>query len=165
MNIPEVDSTIAVCKNFLDSSDGRGTEIESFLTRYVLIRVSANFEQVVRKLMTERLRNTSDSYVIALAEHGISHVFQGSKTSALAKMLGRIDPSLKDSFCSKVNGSPKETSYNLLVIDRNRTAHDTATSLSFSDLEMHYNLAHQVLDDIRDAIAGQDDAPENHANP
>ena len=69
--------------------------------------------------MMERLQNTSDPFVTVLAEHGISHIFQGSKTSALAKMLERIDPSIKDSFRSKVNGSPKETSYNLLVIDRN----------------------------------------------
>ena len=164
MKIPEIESVIAVCKSLLESSNIRGTEIESFLTRYVLIRISANFEQVVRNLMTERLQNTNDRFVTALAEHGISHVFQGSKTSALAKMLGRIDPSLKDSFRSKVNGSRKETSYNLLVTDRNRTAHDTAASLSFSDLERHYNLAHQVLDDIRDTIVSQDEASETQAN-
>ena len=162
MQIPEIDRALSACKIHVESSRSQGSEIEQFLTNYILIRVQANFEQVVIRLLTERFQQNiiDDRFANTLVELGVSHIKKGSRTSHLSEMLGRIDPSLKDSFNSKVNGSQKETAYNILVSSRNDAAHRTdtghrtrtGTDMSLSDLEKYYKYALEVLDDFEDAI-------------
>lgn len=55
MQIGEIDDAIEFCRKHLDASDARGSEIEAFLTQYVLIRIRANFEQRVQSLLSQPL--------------------------------------------------------------------------------------------------------------
>ena len=154
MHLSEIDAAISTCAEHLDASGARGSEIEAFLTQYVLIRICANFEERVQFFLSRPVQNVADEYVRALAEQGVRHISQGSKTSDIAEMLQRIDPILRDRFRSSVSNTPGEQSFNQLVTSRNLTAHDRGSSFTFNELVEHYNRAHTVLDSLRDAIAG-----------
>ncbi len=152
MRIGEIDSAISVCREHINAAGAQGTDIESFLTQYIMIRICANFEERVRVLLSQPFDTISDEYIRALAQHGVRHITQGTKTSDIARMLSRIDPTLRDEFRQRVNGTEKENSFNLIVANRNRTAHERGSDITFDDLINHYEDAHRVLDDLSDAI-------------
>ena len=152
MRIGEIDAAIATCREHLDASGAWGSEIELFLTRYVLIRIRANFEQQIQSLLSQPLQVVTDGYVRALAVEGMARISQGSKTSDISNMLKRIDPTLRDRFRIAIGNTPSEQSFNQLVASRNAVAHGLGADLTFRDMVDHYERAHIILDALRDSI-------------
>ena len=156
MRIDEIDDAIEVCREHLNESGAWGSDVESFLTQYVLVRIRANFEQAVDALLRQPLAEVNDEYVIALAEHGIRLISRGSRTSHISETLGRIDATnaLRNRFRSSISNTPIEQSFNRIAESRNAVAHGSGANFTFQELVDHYERAHMVLDALRDAIAG-----------
>lgn len=153
MRIGEIDAAIEICQEHLYASAVHGSEIEAFLTQYVLIRIRANFELKISELLSQPMQDVSDEYVRTLARLGVAHISRGSRTGDIAEMLRRINPILRDRFRSAVSNTASEQSFNQLVTSRNAIAHGAGVNLTFRELVDHYERAHEILDALRDTIS------------
>lgn len=153
MRINEIDIALSICGRHIEDSGALDPEIEWFLAQYVLVRIRANFEERIRVLISEPLNEITDEYARRVARHGVSRVIRGSRTSHISETLQQIDPNLRAEFRRRVSDTEKERSFNFLAISRNRTAHSASSNLTLDSLSRHYEIAHLVLDDLRDSIS------------
>ena len=155
MRLARVDHAIAVCQGHLDNSRSRGTEIEAFLTRYLLILICSAFEEQIQYLVNLRADNSGDRGLRSFVRTTIGQVFRSVKTSEIAGLLNRFGTEYKDRFRRDLNDNERaETYYNSIVSNRHGIAHSAGsnTSVSFSDLILYYEEGHVVLDAVRIAL-------------
>jgi hypothetical protein len=153
MKLPIIEQTIETCKKHLTDNNAKGTEIEAFLTRYLLIFICANFEEEIKKIVVERAKKTNDKFIISFVESSVKQIFRSIKTSEIKGLLNRFGNKYKNNFEKKVTGTKEESFYNNIVINRHLTAHSGGANLTFDELVSHYEKAHIILDYVREALA------------
>ena len=152
MKIPAIDQAIQTCKDHLDKTGSRGTQIESYLTQYLLVLISAAFEEKVEEILLKRADKITDVQVKSFFKNCVHRIFRSAKSSELAGMLGYFDRSVQATFGKAVNGTREESSYNSIIVNRHDTAHSKGSTISFSDLERYYQEGHVVLDHFSAAL-------------
>lgn len=155
MRIQVVDQAIQVCNRHLTQTNAKGTEIEAYLTRYLLVFICARFEETIENIVIERARKSKDKFIVSFVESSIHNIFRSTKTSEIAGLLNRFGPEYKHSFQKNVQGKPEETYFNNIVINRHSIAHSLGSNLTFDELVFHYEKAHIILDYVQDALKGQ----------
>jgi hypothetical protein len=105
MKLPRIDASISECKNHLDETASFGTEIEAFLTRYLLILMCATFEEEIEKIIIDRVDKSGDPKLSSFVKSCLGSVFRSIKTSEIAGLLGRFGAEFKDKFGQRVNGT------------------------------------------------------------
>jgi hypothetical protein len=155
MKLTHVDEVIAACNNHLDTTKARGTQIESYLTRYLLVTTCAAFEEEVKRIVLKRAARTGDRYLLAFVESCIGAVFRSPKTSDISGLLNRLGEDFKKDFQEKLKGNSRaETYFNNIVINRHGTAHRTiGSSLTLKELIGFYEEGHTVLDCLHEVIS------------
>jgi hypothetical protein len=150
MKLAKIDHAIEICEEHLDRTNSRGTEIEAFLTQYLLVLICAAFEEEIEQIVIHRLSGSGDAHVEAFAKSALDAVFRSIKTSEIAGLLNRFGPDYKAEFSSRVSNTRAETYFNNIVVGRHATAHSIGSSVTLRELIEFYTEAHTVLD----AIAG-----------
>lgn len=152
MKLAIIDNAIANCKQHLNSTGAEQSEIESYLTRYLLILICASFEEEIEKILLRRSDRINDNHVKSFFQHCIDKTFRSIKSSEIAGLLGRFGTDYKETFQSKANGTVEETFYNNIVVNRHFTAHSTGASITFRELVDYYEKGHVILDYIDEAL-------------
>ena len=155
MRLTRVDHAIDVCRSHLEDSRSSGTEIEAFLTRYLLILICSAFEEKIEDLVHLRARKSDDGGLVAFVDSTVGQVFRSVKTSEIGGLLNRFGTEYKDRFRQELNDNQRaETYFNSIVSNRHDTAHsvDSNTPVSFGDLILFYEEGHVVLDAIKVAL-------------
>ena len=152
MKLAQVDEAIEACKNHLIKSNAMGTEIEAYLTRYLLILICAAYEEEIEKLFVQRASHTKDPHIVAFVSSTVRTRFRNPMTSKIAEMLGLFSSDYKEKFSNKVSGTRAETFFNNIAINRHSTAHSFGSNMTFSELVSTYNEAHTVLDAISEVL-------------
>jgi len=155
MKLTHVDDVIATCNEHLDTTQARGTQIESYLTRYLLVTTCAAFEEEVKRIVLQRAARTGDRYLLAFVESCIGAVFRSVKTSEISGLLNRLGEDFKKDFQQKLKANEKAEAYfNNIVINRHGTAHRTiGSSLTLRELINFYEEGHTVLDCLHEVIS------------
>lgn len=148
MKLPRIDEAIDVCQEHLDKTSSFGTEIESFITRYLLILICAAFEEEIEKIIINRANKATDPDLSSFVKSCLKQVFRSIKTSEIAGLLNRFGSSYKELFQQKINNSKAEAYFNNIVVNRHNTAHESGSSLTFKELVEFYQEGHTVLDAI-----------------
>lgn len=152
MRLTKIDNAISICEQHLVSTNSARTEIESYLTRYLLILICATFEEEIEKILLKRSERISDNHIKSFFQHCIDKTFRSIKSSEIAGMLGRFGSDYKENFQRRANGTIEETFYNNIVINRHSTAHSGGASITFSDLVNYYDRGHLILDYLDEAL-------------
>lgn len=152
MKIPSIDNAILVCENHLKDTGTAQTEIESYLTRYLLIFICATFEEEIEKLLLKRSEKINDDHIKSFFQHCIDKTFRSIKSNEIAGILGKFGNDYKESFQKKSNGTIEETFFNNIVINRHYTAHTSGTTITFNDLKNYYEKGHIILDYLNEAL-------------
>ncbi|MBI4652559.1 hypothetical protein HY745_15055, partial [Candidatus Desantisbacteria bacterium] len=63
MKLQKIDSMIELCKNHLDNTKTKGTEIESILTKYLLVYICGVFETKIKEIFIQRASQTGDKQI------------------------------------------------------------------------------------------------------
>jgi RiboL-PSP-HEPN len=150
MKLPHIDRAIDICAEHLDRTNSRGTEIEAFLTRYLLIFICAAFEEEIETMVLRRLSSSADPHIESFAKSTLDVVFRSTKTSEIAGLLNRFGPEYKEQFQSRVGGTRAETFFNNIVLGRHSTAHSLGANVTLRELVDFYEEGHTVLDVIQD---------------
>ena len=154
MRLQRIDQAIETCESHLTSSQSGGTEIEAYLTRYLLILIYASFEEKIYSLIDERAQQSSDLGLGGFLQDSKRQIFRSLKTSEITTFLSRFGGNCKDQFRNGLDKSPRaETFFNNIIADRHETAHSGGSNVSFADLVRFYDESHLVLDAFETAIS------------
>ena len=74
MTLDELDADLELCDKHLKTTNSKGTEIESFLTRFLLVHICAKYEMEVKNIITHRVKQTGDKEVISFTEGSIARI-------------------------------------------------------------------------------------------
>jgi hypothetical protein len=148
MKLVAIDQAIESCNNHLTQCKAKGTEIEAYLTRYLLIFICANFEEEIEKIVINKVKKICDDSLISYVESSLSQIFRSIKTGEISGLLNRFGSQYKDKFQTMASGSQEETYFNNIVINRHMTAHSSGPNITFDELVLHYEKAHVILDYI-----------------
>jgi hypothetical protein len=156
MLLARIDGAIEICKNHLKASGAMGTEIEAYLTRYLLVLICACFEEKIEELVTSRAEQTKDPAIASFIQSTVNQIFRSILTSEIAGLLGRFGNEHKLCFQSEMKKNPQaETCFNSIVSNRHDTAHKYGANISLFDLERFYVDGHIVLDAVKKALFGE----------
>ena len=153
MRLPRIDDAIEVCEKHLQSSKAVGTEIEAFLTRYLMVLMCAGFEQTIEDLVSARVAKSQDGALASFVRSAMGQVFRSVKTSEIAGLLGRFGQEHKRCFQDEMKKNERaETFFNNIVTNRHDTVHASGSYLTFSELVRFYSEGHVVLDAVKTAL-------------
>lgn len=149
MRLPKVDNAIDTCARHLQASNAHGTEIESFLTQFLLVFICASFEEHIESLVHARVSRVPDSAVVDFVRSATSQLFRSLKTSEIGNLLGRFGSESKRHFQAHMEQRQQaETFFNNLITNRHEVAHDAGCKATFADVVKFYEEGHVVLDAI-----------------
>jgi hypothetical protein len=152
MRLFKIDEALDKCNEHLEINNAKGTEIEVFLTRYLLIYICAIFEDEIKKIIVERASNTKDPFLNLYVKSSLKATFRQIDTGGIAGTLKYFGPKYKDEFQEKVNGTKAQTDYNSIVNDRHYTAHNTGSNITFDDLVGYYDEGNIILDVLYEVV-------------
>ena len=153
MRLVRIDQAIEVCQAHLEHSGATGTEIEAYLTRYLLVLICAAFEEEIESLIIERAARSGDAGLESFVRSAVGQIFRSLKTSEIAGLLGRFGPHYRDRFRQELSNNERaETFFNNIVTNRHDTAHSAGSNVSFAELVRFYSEGHVVLDAVKAAL-------------
>lgn len=153
MRLPRIDAAIQSCRDHLASTGAAGSEIEKFLTAYLVVITCAELEESIEQIIRVRAQKSGDPVLVSLVSSAIGIVVRSIKTSELAGVLNRFTEAHKESFQKRMEAIPQAVnSYNSIVVQRHSVAHTAAFALTFADFVKYYEEGHVVLDAFQDAV-------------
>ncbi len=156
MRIRKVDDTIDNCKDFLKEKDAFGTTIEAYLTRYLLVLISASFEEEIEKIFIERGSKKNDVFVKAFFENEMPNQLKSVGVSKISNFLGKFGNEYRDKFIEDVSTTPEATKYANLIKNRHLVAHETQEpQMTFNEVVKAYEDSSIVIDKLKQIIDGE----------
>lgn len=158
MRIHKVEDAIDTCKEFLAEKDAFGTPIEAYLTRYLLVLISASFEEEIEKIFIERGSRKNDFFVKAFFENEMPNQLKSVGISKISNLLGKFGKEYKDKFKDKVSITPEATKYANLIRNRHLVAHETQEpTMTFNEVVDAYRDSSKVIDRLKEIINDRED--------
>ena len=152
MGVTAVRDAIALCSSHLASTGTVGTEIESFLTQYLLMASYAAFEDEVRGAIDERASMIADDEAANYVRLTLSNVKRGLKIAELAGLIGRFSETAKEGFSSAVVNTEAQRAWDSILNDRHASAHGEGAKLTMSEFTVIFDKALQVLVEFAAAL-------------
>lgn len=144
---------IESCRTHLDRAAARGSEVEKYLTAYLVVLACSTFEEALETAIAARAEKSGDPVLASLVSSAIGIVLRSIKTSELAGVLNRFSEDHKRSFQQKMATRPQaETAYNSLIAQRHGVAHTSSFTLTFDELVGYVEMGHTVLDDFIEVV-------------
>ncbi|MCX5802135.1 MAG: HEPN domain-containing protein [Proteobacteria bacterium] len=152
MKIVNVELAIKLCKEHLDNTGSKGTEIESILTKYLLVYICGAYETEIKKMVTQRAAKAGDKELVSFVRSTIK-TFRSLKMDDIrGNLLGRFCDSYKAIFDSKIIGTEAEARFTNIVLNRHLVAHGREINITFDELVESYYKASTVLNTIKEAL-------------
>lgn len=154
MKLNRIDHAIETCKQCLDNTEARGTEIESYLTRYLLILINVVFEDEIKKIVAGRAAQTEDPAIESFVNSAVERLLRSIKISEISGFLNKFGSEYKSDFSDKITNTRAETCFNTIINNRHLTAHTSGPTMTFNELITFYEEGHKVLDELGVVIMG-----------
>lgn len=151
MEFPGVDAAIDLCEEHLNTTSSRGTEVEAFLTRYLITVIYASYEAKIKELVAERGYSRDDEHLSRFMITAADRLCRSINISEVAGLLGLFGPDYKSGFQSRVHAS-MQIAYDNIINNRHGVAHEGNMNLTFDELRQSYVESCPVLDAIEDAL-------------
>ncbi len=155
MRLPEIDHAIEVCERHLEHTKAFGSEIEIYLTGYLVVFICSIFEDRIESLVNDRANKSADSFLASFVRSAMDQLFRSLKTSELVGLFHRFGAEHGKRFRIELKKNERaETFFNNLVLKRHDTAHKAGSDLTFSEVVQFYSEGHMVLDAVVSVLAG-----------
>lgn len=140
----QTQSIISTFKEHLQRTNSYGSQIESFLTRLLLLEIVALYESEIRTILMQRAGKTADRYLLSFVKNSFKS-YRNLKTSDIrGKILAKFDKQFVDIFNRGITDQ-EETAYNNLIINRNLAAHGYAINMTFLEVESSQTMALNII--------------------
>jgi hypothetical protein len=147
IGVSDIQNVIKVCETHLAKSNLRGSEIESYLTRYLLVLICGDYENRIKRMILERVKRANDLDLASFVEKTYHKSYRGLKISDIrGNILERFSERHVAAFDQKIklNDDPA-IKYQNIVLNRHAIAHGQAANMTFDELVQSYKIAEKVL--------------------
>ena len=151
MKLLTVEAAIKLCEEHLKNTGAKGTEIESILTKYLLVYICGAYETEIKGMITLRAAKTGDKEVESFVKNTIK-TFRSLKIEEIKGNLGRFSDGCKSIFDSKIKNTEAEARYSNIITNRHLVAHGNEINITFDELVISYQKARDVLGAIKEAL-------------
>ncbi|MFH0830069.1 MAG: HEPN domain-containing protein [Candidatus Aenigmatarchaeota archaeon] len=152
MKLPVIDAEIELCKNHLENTKTKGTEIEPMITKHLLVHICGEYEKEIKNMIIQRVAvMTTDEKITSFVEKTIKY-FRCLKIKDIKGLLGRFSESYKDAFSCKIDDTEFMDRFGNIVANRDLAAHGGNINTTFDEVVESYAKAEPVLDAIRESL-------------
>ena len=147
----KTDHIISTCREHLEQTGSDGTEIEYYLTGFLLIGICSEFEKEIRRAMMKRICSCNDPHIINYIDKKFQPFRHLRLDDIRGEILAKFDDNLKTKFNQKIEGKPA-INYDNIVTNRHNSAHGESINLTFNDLVDAYDEARKVIAAFEEVI-------------
>jgi len=152
MKLTNVEAAIKLCEDHLKNTNTRNTEIESILTKYLLVFICGAYETEIKNMVIKRAGKSGDKEVESFVKNTI-RTFSSLKIEEIRKnLLGRFSDAYRICFETKVCGTEAETRFTNIILNRHSLAHGGQINMTFDELVESYYKAEVVLSRVDEAL-------------
>ena len=137
-------SAVDDCERHLTSSAAFGTEIESYLTQYLLVVLCADIQQEIYRISEARASLLKDEAITSYVAATARKVLRSVGKDEIAKFIGNFGPEFKSKLNDSIDDSDV-TVFNNAVNNRHDIAHKQGTQITFGELKSAVSVAHKIL--------------------
>ncbi|MBI4559935.1 MAG: hypothetical protein HY706_20280 [Candidatus Hydrogenedentes bacterium] len=153
MIFPAIEAAFEASFSYAKKKEARNPEIESFLARYLLVLIYAEYEKRLGDLLNKRIQACKDEHIATFAKYARQRIFRGITIADLSEILGRLGRDYKEQFARRVRGSTVNTAYSAIVSNRHKVAHgDGVVPLTLDDLHSYFKQSLTVLTAFQEAL-------------
>jgi hypothetical protein len=149
---PRVESLIQACKAHLETTNSRGTEIESIFAGHLLVVIHSEFEQHILGLVRSRCLVASDPRLSSLMQYATGRLVRKITLSDLTSTLNTFHAECKQRFSDEVLDTEYHVSYDNIETNRQLIAHSSGINMTFDDVIAGYRRSLAVLDAFERAL-------------
>lgn len=149
------ESAVEDCEKHLKTSGGFGTEIESYLTQYLLVVLCADIQQEIYRLSEARASIVKDEAISAYVAATARKIMRSVGKSDIANFVGMFGATPR----SKLNGLIDDadvTIFNNAVNCRHDIAHKHGAQISFNELKNAIAVAQKILGAVEHSLVNDD---------
>lgn len=147
MTISDLENCFNSCVNYVQTTKNLNAEIKSYLTEFLLIRICAEYEKEIKRIIVNRTELTGDMELASFMKQ--KGDVRDLSTSALkGNILKPFSQKYGDLFDKMVAGTEYETRYNNIITNRNKAAHGGIVNMTFEELIQSYPLAKRIMDSM-----------------
>jgi hypothetical protein len=139
------------CERHLVSVNAVGTEIESYLTQYLLVILCAEVQQELYSLVEGRAAVAKDHALTSFVSLSSRKVLRSVKKSEIAGFLEMFGAGCKEKFNGKIDDLSVAV-YNNAVASRHDVAHKNGSQVTFKELKDAVTMAEKLLVAAAEAI-------------
>jgi len=148
----DVEDAILVCRNHLDKKDVRGTEIEAYLTRYLLVLICGAYEKLVRQIVVDRAKRSNDPVLVSFVENTMRNYRSLLISDIKGKLLARLSAKHAKDFDAMIKNTEGALRYDTIISNRHSTAHGGTVNLTFDELVEAYKKAGSVIASLSNVV-------------
>ena len=158
--LPRTERAIADFQNLLSQHPHTDGAIQSYLTSHINVLMCAEIEQVVTRLVVERLavghrdEDTANFFPNFLQERRISSI-RNATVAEIRKTLAAFSPAYREQFDGLISQAVKAEDVQKLrevVEKRNASAHGIPPNITFRELEETYDAAAAIVAAVRQTL-------------
>jgi hypothetical protein len=151
MDFPRVDAAINLCDSHLERSSSRGTEVEAYLTRYLITVIYASYEAKIKELVAQRGASNEDERVTSFMRVAADRLCRSIKISEVAGIMGHFGGDYPSTFKDGISNEA-QIAYDSIINNRQEVAHEGNMNLTFDELSTFYRASTPVLDALSEAL-------------
>ena len=125
---------------------GHDPELQSDFARYLCVLVSGYMEKALIALVLEHARTNGAPTLQRFVEHKTKN-FTNAKASRVQDLLGSFDPKWREEL-EEILVDERKDAVDSIVSLRNTIAHGGSVGLTYSRIDMYYQEAKKVIDDV-----------------
>ncbi len=140
------------CRRHLDATESLGTEIESYLTQYLLVVLCAEVQQELYRIVSERAALANDAALSSFVVASCQRVLRSVGKKEIATFVEMFGPDCKRRLNDIIEDS-EVTAYNNAVSSRHDVAHKQGSQVTFAEMRKAVAAAEKLLSATTTAIA------------
>jgi hypothetical protein len=152
VKIDRIADAMDACRNHLDATGARNTEVESFLVGFLLVMICSEYEIAIKAMVSKRAEKCGDGDVHGFVREHIGKIVRGIKVSDLTGVVGSFSSAAKEHFQKAVINQQPHVSYDNIMTNRHSVAHRSGSQVTFSELEGFIKESDKVLDAAAEAL-------------
>ena len=140
------------CEKHLSATGCLGSEIESYLTQYLLVVLCADIQQEIYKLAEARAALAADVVIQSYVGSTTRRVLRSVKKEDLSKFVALFGAGKKEQL-NAVLDDVDVTIFNNAVSNRHDVAHSAGSQITLLELKKALFISEKILAAIKNAIA------------
>lgn len=144
-------SALEECRQHINETGSTGTEIESFLSQYLLVVLCAEMQEEMYRVVELRASKCGDDEMCCFVLASSKKILRSVKFGELSGFVGGFGPDRKTRFSCALNDQAV-FQYNSAIENRHSIAHRNGAQVTLSDMVGIIGSATLVLDSALAAL-------------